>query len=210
VTPTFAGVVGAHCGMNSAGIVLAEMGDSSRKEAPYAVHAPHFTAWFRTMLYDAGSLTEAMEVFQRQGQTKRYHFVFGDGLTERKAVKIRTDSRVRGADQVRVWKDDDGSDELAPNVLSCVVYQDEGRGVFPRLQKARGKLDGPAMIEMANSIPIKGGNVMNAVFDATALRVWVSYARGQEEAYQRPYVFLDLTTLDANRDGVPDFVAKPR
>ena len=78
------------------------------------------------------------------------------------------------------------------------------------MQKARGKLDGPAMIEMANSIPIKGGNVMNAVFDATALRVWVSYARGQEEAYQRPYVFLDLTTLDANRDGVPDFVAKPR
>lgn len=210
VTPTFAGVVGAHCGMNSAGIVLAEMGDSSRKEAPYAVHAPHFTAWFRTMLYDAGSLTEAMEVFQRQGQTKRYHFVFGDGLTERKAVKIRTDSRVRGADQVQVWKDDDGSDELAPNVLSCVVYQDEGRGVFPRLQRARGKLDGPAMIEMANSIPIQGGNVMNAVFDATALRVWVSYARGQEEAYQRPYVFLDLATLDANRDGVADFVAKPR
>jgi len=66
------------------------------------------------------------------------------------------------------------------------------------------------MIEMANSIPIQGGNVMNAVFDATALRVWVSYARGQEEAYQRPYVLLDLATLDANRDGVADFVAKPR
>ncbi len=210
VTPTFAGVVGAHCGMNSAGIVLAEMGDSSRKEAPYDVHAPHFTAWFRTMLYDAGSLSEAMRIFEKQGQTKRYHFVFGDGLTDRKAVKIRTDTRVRGADQVRVWKDDDGSDELAPNVLSCVVYQDEGRGAFPRLQKSRGKLDGPAMIEMANSIPIKGGNVMNAVFDGTALRLWVSYAGGKEEAYQRPYVFLDLAALDANRDGVPDFGAKPK
>ena len=60
---------------------------------------------------------------------------------------------------------------------------------------------------VANKIPIKGGNVMNAVFDATASRVWVSYAGSGQEAYQRPYVQLDLATLDADHDGKPDFIA---
>lgn len=47
----------------------------------------------------------------------------------------------------------------------------------------------------------------NAVFDATALRVWVSYAGQGREAYQRSYVSLDLGTLDADHDGQPDLGA---
>lgn len=89
VLPTFAGFCGAHTGMNFHGIALSEMGDASRKETPYFVHAPHFTAFFRTMLYDAESLTETLEIFGRQPMTKRYHFVFGDGKTDRRAVKVR-------------------------------------------------------------------------------------------------------------------------
>lgn len=204
VTPSFAGFIGAHCGLNAAGIVLSEMGDAKAKEAPYHLQAPHFTAWFRTLLYDADSLTEALDLFRRQPPTKRYHFVFGDGRTERKAVKIRTLSTGAPADRVRVWKDADTTDELAPNVLSCVVYQDEGRGAFPGLQSSHGRLDAEKMIALANSIPIKGGNVMNAVFDATALRLWVSYAGGGQEAYQRPYVSLDLNQLDGDHDGRGD------
>jgi hypothetical protein len=46
---------------------------------------------------------------------------------------------------------------------------------------------------------------MNAVFDATALRLWVSYAGDGQEAYQRPYLHLNLATLDADADGRPDF-----
>jgi hypothetical protein len=36
------------------------------------------------------------------------------------------------------------------------------------------------------------------------LRLWVSYAGGGREAYQRPYVHLDLLSLDADQDGRPD------
>ena len=46
--------------------------------------------------------------------------------------------------------------------------------------------------------------VLNAVFDATALRLWVSYAGGGLEAYQRPFVSLDLTKLDGDGDGRSD------
>jgi isopenicillin-N N-acyltransferase like protein len=208
ITPSFAGFIGAHCGMNSAGIVLAEMGDSPAREMPYNLHAPNFTAWFRTILYDSGSLTAALDTFNALPQTKRYHFVFGDGRAEKRAVKIRVAAPDPAAPaDISIWTDDDSSDELAPNTLSCVVYQDEGRGAFPTLKAEAGQLNAEKLIALANQIPIKGGSVMNAVFDATAMRLWVSYAGGGKEAYQRPYVFLDLATLDADGNGQPDWPA---
>ncbi len=210
VTPSFAGFIGAHCGMNAAGIVLSEIGDAPAKDMPYNHRAPHFTAWFRSLLFDADSLTETLDYFKQVPLTKRYHFVFGDGRTERKAVKIRTASGGSLIQpEVRIWRDNDAADELSPKVLSCVVYHDEGRGAFPTLEAERGRLNGEKLIALANRIPIKGGNVMNVVFDATALRLWVSYAGGGQEAYQRPYVFLDLATLDADHDGKPDFTVDP-
>lgn len=209
VTPSFAGFLGAHCGMNSRGIVLSEIGDASAKEMPYDLHAPHFTSWFRSILFDASSLGGALELFGRIPPTKAYHFVFGDGRTERRSVKIRAHTGGgRPRPLIDIWKDDDSADELAPSVLSCVVYHDEGRGAFPTLREQRGRLNGPRLIDLANRIPIRGGNVMNAVFDASALRLWVSYAGGDLEAYQRPYVFLDLATLDADGDGRPDIAGR--
>ena len=71
-----------------------------------------------------------------------------------------------------------------------------------------GKLNGEKLVKLANQIPIKGGNVVNVVYDATALKMWVTYAKGTTEAYQRPSVFLDLRKLDANNDGTPDLVLR--
>ncbi len=204
VLPTFAGMIGAHTGMNIRGIALSEMGDSPAREMPYQVHAPHFTVFFRTLLYDADSLTETLDVFKALPQTKRYHYVFGDGLTEKRGVKILAHSPEAPEKRITVWKDNDPTDEIAPQVLPGVVYQDEGRGAFPTLKAEHGKLNGEKLVALANAIPIKGGNVVNVVYDATALRMWVTYAGGDKEAYQRPSVLLDLKTLDANKDGKPD------
>ena len=60
------------------------------------------------------------------------------------------------------------------------------------------------LVKLACAIPIKGGNVLDVVFDATALRLWVSYAGGGMEAYQRPFVYLDLMKLDGDQDQIPD------
>jgi len=204
VVPTFAGFVGAHTGMNLKGIALAEMGDSPRREAPYFVHAPHFTVFFRTMLYDADSLTGALQIFSAQPLTKRYHFVFGDGRTDKRAVKVLAHAPEADGQQVKIWRDNDPDDEFAPQVLSCVVYNDEGRGAFPTLRQEFGKLNGEKLVQLANRIPIKGGNVVNVVYDTTGLRMWVSYAQGKQEAYQRPSILIDLTALDLDQDGSPD------
>jgi isopenicillin-N N-acyltransferase-like protein len=108
---------------------------------------------------------------------------FKQELKQKKAVKIRASA---GGGQtipgIHIWSDNDASDEPPPRILSCVVYHDKGRGAFPTLEAKRGQLNGESLIALANQIPIKGGNVMNAGFDATALRVWVSYASAGQEA----------------------------
>ena len=190
--------------MNAKGIALAEMGDSKRNEAPYQIHAPHFTTFFRTMLYDGDSLTKVLDIFQSVPPTKRYHFVFGDGQSELRAVKLRAYSP-EGADKwLSIWKDNDPTDEFAPRVLANCVYNDEGRGAFPTLKAELGKLSGEKLVQLTNTIPIKGDNVVNVVYDATDFRMWVSYAHGDIEAYKRPYVHVDLKSIDADRDGVAD------
>ncbi len=204
VVPTFAGVIGAHTGMNVRGIVLSEMGDSSAKEAPYDVHAPHFTVFFRSLLYDADSLSRALGIFQSLPHTKRYHYVFGDGRSDRRAVKILAHTPESPDRRIVIWKDNDPHDEFAPRVLEQVVYNDEGRGAFPLLKRDYGSLNADKLIQIANAIPIRGGNVVNVVYDATALKLWVSYAKGDREAFLRPYTQLDLEKLDADKDGTPD------
>lgn len=205
VVPTFAGIIGAHTGMNAKGIALSEMGDASANEAPYRVHAPHFTVFFRTMLYDADSLSKTIDLFKAQPPTKRYHYVFGDGGKELRAVKVRAHSPEPNDKWLSIWNDNDPTDEFAPNVMSCVVYNDEGRGAFPTIKQEFGKLNGEKLVALANRIPIKGGNVENVVYDATAHRMWFSYAKGDKEAYQRPYIFLDLKSIDSDKNGIPDF-----
>ena len=89
VIPTFAGMIGANCGMNAAGIALSEMGDAPHREMPYFLQAPHFMTWFRTLLYDSSNLSDALAVFKGVPMTKRYHFVFGDGRTEQAGDRRR-------------------------------------------------------------------------------------------------------------------------
>jgi hypothetical protein len=89
-------------------------------------------------------------------------------------------------------------------VLKHNVYNDEGRGAFPLLQRDYGSLNADKLIQVANAIPIRGGKVVNVIYDATALKLWVSYAKGDREAYLRPYTLLDLKILDADKDGTPD------
>ena len=130
--------------------------------------------------------------------------MIGDGQQAQRAVKVRAHTLDTDNLDISVWSDNDSQDEFAPNVLSCVVYNDEGRGAFPTLRDGFGKLDGERLVALANQIPIKGGNVENVVYDATDLRLWVSYAKGKKEAYERSYAFVDLKQIDADTDGQHD------
>ncbi len=194
VNVTFAGFIGCNTGMNAEGIALAEMGDSPGRDYPFDLRGVHFTAMFRQLLYDARSLDEAVDQIRSAKRIKKYHFVVGDGQLPG-GVKI-----LAHAPNMVVWTDNDPQDELAPNVLDDVVYQDEGRGAFEPLQRAHGRIDHQTMIDLCRRIPIKGSNVLDVVYDATALEMWVAYAEKLDEAYRRPFVHFRLRDyLDFDR-----------
>lgn len=186
VNITFAGFLGANTGINAKGIVLSEMGDSPGKDYPFEMNGVHFTTLFRQVMYDANNLDEAIDLFKQAKRIKKYHYVVGDG-SSRQAVKM-----LAHAPDLVIWRDNDPADELAPAVMKNLVYQDEGRGAFQPLQKVYGKIGAEEMRDIACQIPIKGGNILDVVYDATALEFWVSYAEKQEEAYQRPFVHFKL------------------
>ena len=204
VNPGFAGIVGAHTGMNFAGITLSEMGDSSGRESPFDIDGTHFMPLFRKIMYEARNLSEAVDILTDAKRIKRYHYVFGDGQSEKAAVKILAHAPETPPNDLIVWQDNDASDEFAPNVLPDVVYNDEGRGAFPPLKAGHGSLDAQALIDIANKIPIVGGNVVDVVYDATALEFWIAYAEGSVEAYQQPYVHVVIDALDGDGDGIGD------
>lgn len=186
VNITFSGHIGANTGMNANGIVLSEMGDSPGREYPFDLNGVHFTTLFRQVLYDADGLDEAIEIFRNARRIKKYHYVVGDGKNKR-AVKM-----LAHAPDLIIWEANDPTDELAPRVMDNVVYQDEGRGAFEPIQKMYGTIDAQDMIDVACKIPIKGGNVLDVVYDATALEFWVAYAEKLDEAYKRPFVHVKL------------------
>ena len=48
------------------------------------------------------------------------------------------------------------------------------------------------MIQLSQSIGDPSGNLLNVVYDATDLELWVAYAEKSECAYRRPYIYVNL------------------
>ena len=186
---SFAGVIGVNTGMNAEGITLSEVGDSPSRDYPYDLNGAHFMSLFRDILYDAHSLDQAVKMVQDAKRIKKYHYVIGDGKLP-KAVKMRAH-----APDLDIWNDNDPKDELAPNVLQNIVYHAEGRDpvAYAHLKTNQGSYDYDAMIQLSKAVGTLHGNLLNAVYDATALECWVAYANGTKEcAYRRPYVHIKM------------------
>ncbi|MBN1352781.1 hypothetical protein JXJ21_25555 [candidate division KSB1 bacterium] len=191
--PTFAGYIAAHTGMNARGIVLGEKGESPESDFPFDLDGTHFTTLFRDLLYDAQSLPELIERVKSTKLIKRYHLYFGDGQPETMgAVKML----VFSPDSVKltIWQDNDPTDEVAPNVLPYTIYYTMKNDVaFRHLSQNTGSYDSEKMIELSKAVADEGGNLVNIVYDATSLEMWIAYAEKQQDASSRPYIHLKMT-----------------
>jgi len=191
VNVTFAGYIGVNTGMNAAGIALTEMGDSPASDKPYDLDGVHFTTMFRDILYDAGSLDDAVSMVKEARRIKKYHYIIGDGASKQ-GVKM-----LAHAPDLVIWRDNDETDEVAPRILDDVVYNAEGRDpiAYAHLKKYAGRYDHDAVIQLSKSVGSLGGNLLNVVYDATDLELWVAYAEGDECAYRRVYVHVPFRKL---------------
>lgn len=189
---TFAGYIAAHTGINAKGIVLSEKGASPDKEYPFDLDGTHFSTLFRDLLYDANNLEEALNTIESTKLIKRYHLYVGDGKSETMgAAKILVSS----PDEVKltIWKDNDETDEVAPNISENVCYYTmDNDAAYEFITTNYGKFDSEKMIELSRLVADEGGNLENVVYDATNLEMWVAYANGKEEASKRAYVHIDL------------------
>ena len=48
------------------------------------------------------------------------------------------------------------------------------------------------MIELSRAVANDGGNLLNVVYDATTLEMWIAYANGPEDASKQSYVHINM------------------
>jgi len=190
--PTFAGYIGAHTGINAKGIVLGEKGASPGSEYPFDLDGTHFSTLFRDLLYETSTLDETLEKIKSTKLIKRYYLYFGDGKEETMgAAKIL----VSTPDSVKltIWRDNETNDELAPNVLENAIYFTMNNKVaHEHLTQNFGTYDNEKMIELSRDVAAKNGNLVNVVYDATSLEMWLAFAEKEQDASLRPYIYLNL------------------
>ncbi len=195
VNVSFAGYIASHTGMNANHLVFGEIGESPRSEFPYNIKGAHFSFLFRKMMYDATSLDDIIHTIKTTPLIKRYFLFFSDGrLGSEGGVKVL----VSTPDSVKyhIWRDNDSTDIDAPNVLPNVVYHTMNNPVaFKMLKEYYGKFDAKKMIELSRAVADEDGNLMDVVYDATTLEMWVAYANGMEDASKQGYVYISLEDI---------------
>ncbi len=195
VNVTFAGYIASHTGMNANHLVFGEIGESPRSEYPYDLHGAHFSFLFRKMMYDATSLDDITHTIETTPLIKRYFLFFSDGRKESQGgvkVLVSTPDSVK----YHIWRDNDSTDIDAPNVLPYVVYNTMNNPVaFKMLKEYYGKFDAEKMIGLSRAVADEDGNLMDVVYDATTLEMWIAYANGMEDASKQEYVHLSMEEI---------------
>lgn len=183
---TFAGVISVNTGINAAGIALGEKGESPAREMPFKTDGEHFMTLFRRVLYDARTLDEALEILKSAKRIKKYYWYVSDGKAG--GVKIKA-----FAPDMKIWRGGDPTDELAPNIIPDVVYHSiDNKTAYSMLSKPGVKHDADSMIAISRAVASDDGNLLNVVYDATDLVMYVAYAEKKDPASKRPYVRVNL------------------
>lgn len=84
---------------------------------------------------------------------------------------------------------------MVPNMVeNALYYTMNNEDCYNHLTKNKGKYNAQKMIELSRILGDDGGNLVNIVYDATALKLWVAYAEDEEDAKHREYVEFDFGT----------------
>ncbi len=192
VNVSFAGYIASHTGMNANHLVFGEKGESPRSEMPYDLKGAHFSFLFRTMMYDDKTLTDILNTIKTTKLIKRYFLFFSDG---KEATQGGAKVLVSTPDEVKyhIWKDNDPNDNVAPNVFPNVIYQTMNNDTAAVIIKENlGKFDVNKMIALSKAVA-DDHNLMDVVYDATTLELWVAYANGETgRAADQKYVHISM------------------
>ena len=129
-------------------------------------------------------------MIRRANRIKKYHYVIGSA-SDNQGVKIKAH-----APNLEMWQDNDPKDEYAPdNIFKHIVINAETRApiAFEHIHAHYGTYSTDSVIDLTRSVPIKGGNLLAVVYNASDLKMYFAYAKDRLEAYQRNFVYVDLS-----------------
>jgi hypothetical protein len=192
IQTTFAGYIASHSGMNAQGVVLGEKGASPSSEYPYNYDGIHFSLLFRTMLYDAKNLDSALEMIETAKLIKRYYLYISDGKKESMGAAIAV---VTTPDEVKlsIYKENEKPKGTPLKVMdNCVYYTMDNDIAHESLKSNAGKFDSKKMIDLSKAVASKGGNLVNVVYNASTLEMWVAYANGHKDASDGEYIHVNM------------------
>jgi hypothetical protein len=192
VNVSFAGYIASHTGMNANHLVFGEKGESPSKEMPYDIKGSHFSFLFRQMMYDTKNLDDILHTIKTTPLIKRYFLFFSDGNEATQGgvkVYVSTPDELK----YKIWKDNEPTDNVAPNTLPNVIYQTmNNTKAFELLKKNSGSFDADKMIELSRAVADENSNLMDVVYDATTLEMWIAYANGNDIASKQKYVHISM------------------
>lgn len=190
---TFAGYIGSHTGMNANHLVFGEKGESPGSEYPYDINGVHFSFLFRSMMYDTKSLDDILNTIRNTTLIKRYFLFFSDGNAETQGgAKVMVTSP--DTQKYTIWKDNDPNDIVAPDILpNTIYYTMDNKTAYNLLKQYQGNIDEQKMIEISRAVADEGGNLLDVVYNATTLEMWVAYANGRKDASKQQYVHIPMS-----------------
>lgn len=192
IQTSFAGYIASHSGMNAEGVVLGEKGASPSKEYPYNYDGIHFSLLFRTMLYDANNLDNALDMIESAKLIKRYFLYISDGKEESKGAAIAV---VTTPDEVKlsIYKENEKPEGISLKVMeNCIYYTMDNDIAYAFINMNSGKFDAEKMINLSKAVASKGGNLLNVVYNASTLEMWVAYANGPADACDGEYIHVNM------------------
>jgi len=184
VDVSFAGFLGVIAGMSYKQIPVSEMGDSFDYDNETLEGEP-MPFLLKDVLEHAQSYTEAESIVRNAHRTSSLWYTASDP-NEGKAGLMMTSPTIFQA--YHLGDMPGGILPAIPDVIYGGQYNDR---LYADLTANWGKID----LDVGKAISINNAmnsNLMNAVYDATDLKMYVAYAEGQDRAANRDYIFFDF------------------
>jgi PKD repeat protein len=184
VNVSFAGFLGVIAGMSYQQIPVSEMGDSFDYDNETLEGEP-MPFLLKDVLEHAQSYTEAETMVRNANRTSSLWYTVSDP-NEGKAGLMMTSPTIFNA--YHLGDMPGGILPAIPDVIYGGQYNDR---LYADLTANWGGID----LEVGKAISINNAmnsNLMNAVYDATDLKMYVAYAEDQDRAANREYVLFDF------------------